>query len=371
MELQATSDKAANEALNRSEQVAKEALDRQVTFENALSRQLSSYLDKFSQQQEDLNQSNASIQGLVTTFIGQANKQLSSMGIGGIHFDPSDGTPQSLMSGIEEPLSLKESIIDQLKALKEEEYTHQTTTPFHTSHQNSLPPFPLQYTPIQPVLSTSAPMFQFPKRHHAFHGPQQPCRQPDLLFHSMLPKGHSTHYSGRWLLNPDNERVWIHYSTPLDAAELPANVPNDPTHWINRRFPDGYVLLPNGEWLLPYPTDRTYNYTRPTDPVFTPATTGLTPTTAYTTPGQPVAMPVEEPTMRNPVFTPHPVTSNVMPRPMDKPSIFSGFHGTTPMRGFDGHNPSKTGDPGDPCGSGYHGDNHSGFNYGDGRDTPN
>ncbi|CAB9507072.1 hypothetical protein SEMRO_291_G109520.1 [Seminavis robusta] len=358
MELQATSDKAAKEAMNRSEQAAKEAINRQATFENTLSRQLSTYLDQLSQQQEGLNQSNASIQGLVTTFIDQTNKQLSSM----------DGVPQSLLSGTEEPIG-SDSILSQLEALKGEEYTQQTNTPSNDSHQYSIQaPFPLRYTPIQPVSSTSAPMmFQFPRRHHAFRGPQQPCRQPDILFPSMLPKGNSTHYSGRWLLNPANRRVWIQYPTPLDAAELPANVPNDPAHWINRRFPDGCFLLPNGEWVLPGPNDRTYNYTMPHGHVHTPVTTGYTPTTAYTTPGQLTTLPGEEPPVRNPIFTPHPVNSNDMASPKEKPSLFSGFHG----HGLEKPNPSKAGDPGDPGGSGYHGSNHSDFGIGNEGNTPN
>ncbi|CAB9529787.1 Retrotransposon protein [Seminavis robusta] len=366
---------------------------------------------RLSQQQQDINQSSVSIHGLVHTLMDQTNKQLGLMGIGGISPIPSNasssldhhpngllpmrqgvegttgsiaqsqgssepvGLDSGLMSDVEDHLGPSpqpqvdidvaippcgDEVIDHLRALKEEDKTTKTTSTQPTpTHGSSLPStFSLPYTPsnhaparpAQPVSSTA--IFQYPKRYHRSGDNNRFYRQPDLIFPEALPHRQETHYSGRWIINPDMRKVWVRYDRALSADELPANVPTNPAHWVNRRYPDGLFFTDQGEWIISDVRDRFFNHDQP--PTHTPVTTGLTPTTAYTSPGY-QTVPMEEPSKQ--------VDSDIV-RPRSKPSLFSNLEGTSPMdKVTQGRIPDRFGDPGDPGGSGYHGGdgNHRGF----------
>ena len=162
-------------------------------------------------------------------------------------------------------------------------------------------------------------------------------RKPDLLFPDHPPPGMTTHYAGRWELNPDNKRVWIQYHQTLDADELPSNVSNDPIHWLGRRYPGDQFLTINGDFIHAEGAPSS-NYRR----TITPHTTGLTPTTAYTeTPG--AGHGGDEPTS---------MYANVRGTPI--------ISGTSPLQRLNKMNPNKRGDPGDFGGTGYFGDQHGG-----------
>ncbi|CAB9517123.1 Retrotransposon protein [Seminavis robusta] len=390
------------EALHQQKE---ETMERQAAFEARL-----------SQQQQDINQSSVSIHGLVHTLMDQTNKQLGLMGIGGISPIPSnasssldhhpngllpmrqgvEGTTGSIAQsqGSSEPIGLGsglmsdvedhpgpspqpqvdidvaippcgDEVIDHLRALKEEDKTTKTTSTQPTpTHGSSIPStFSLPYTPVPPVSSNHAPtqpvqpvsstaIFQYPKRYHRSGDDNRFYRQPDLIFPEALPHRQETHYSGRWIINPDMRKVWVRYDRALSADELPANVPTNPAHWVNRRYPDGLFFTDQGEWIISDVRDRFFNHDQP--PTHTPVTTGLTPTTAYTSPGYQTA-PMEEPSKQ--------VDSDIV-RPRSKPSLFSNLEGTSPMdKVTQGRIPDRFGDPGDPGGSGYHGGggNHRGF----------
>ncbi|CAB9522224.1 unknown protein [Seminavis robusta] len=342
------------------QQQKEETRELQATFEARL-----------SQQQQDINQSNVSIHGLVHSLMNQTNKQLGPMGIGGISPVPSntssslDHNPTGLLSmsrsvegtigsiaqsqGSSEPadsgpglindvedhlgptpqpqvdISVAtpldgDEVIDHLRALKEEDKTHSThsTQPSNTSGSIPRPPptpgsslpssFSLPYTPVQPVPSTSAPIqlvqpvsngFQYPKYYHNPRSNHGYNRQPDLIFPDALPYKQETHYFGRWILTRDMRKVWITYERALDADELPINVPTDPAHWVNRRYPNGLFLTDQGAWVMSAVSGRFFQQGQP--PTHTPPSTGLTPTTAYTSPGH-QGMPLEETSMENPIF---------------------------------------------------------------------
>ncbi|CAB9531870.1 hypothetical protein SEMRO_4143_G353160.1 [Seminavis robusta] len=147
-------------------------------------------------------------------------------------------------------------------------------------------------------------------------------------------------------------KVWVRYDRALNADELPANVPTNPAHWVNRRYPDGLFFTDQGEWIISDVRDRFFNHDQP--PTHTPVTTGLTPTTAYTSPGY-ETVPMEEPSKQVPTLGLNQVDSDMV-RPRSKPSLFSNLEGTSPMdKVTQGRIPDRFGDPGDPGGSGYHG----------------
>ncbi|CAB9531276.1 unknown protein [Seminavis robusta] len=237
------------EALQQQKEETKE---RQAAFEARLSQQ---------------QQVSVSIHGLVHTLMDQTNKQLGLMGIGGISPIPSNasssldhhpngllpmrqgvegttgsiaqsqggsepvGLDPGLMSDVEDHLgpSLQpqvdidvaippcgDEVIDHLSALKEEDKTTKNTSTQPTpTHGSSLPStFSLPYTPVPPVSSNHAPaqpvqpvsstaIFQYPKRYHRSGDNNRFYRQPDLIFPEALPHRQETHYSGRWIINPD------------------------------------------------------------------------------------------------------------------------------------------------------------------------
>ena len=223
-------------------------------------------------------------------------------------------------------------IIDNLRALKEEDSTQPTSS--NNSHHTPILPqrFPLPYTPVPsaPVISSNGATFNYPKLYHSIRGAAPMVRKPDLLFPDHPPPGMTTHYAGRWELNPDNKRVWIQYHQTLDADELPSNVSNDPIHWLGRRYPGDQFLTINGDFIHAEGAPSS-NYRR----TITPHTTGLTPTTAYTeTPG--AGHGGDEPTS---------MYANVRGTPI--------ISGTSPLQRLNKMNPNKRGDPGDFGGTGY------------------
>ncbi|CAB9530015.1 hypothetical protein SEMRO_2710_G335240.1 [Seminavis robusta] len=125
-------------------------------------------------------------------------------------------------------------------------------------------------------------------------------------------------------------------------------------HMGQQKYPTVYSSLTKGSGSS-LCKDRFFNQEQNEQPpTHTPVTTGLTPTTAYTSPGY-QTVPMEELSKQ--------VDSDIV-RPKSKPSLFSNLEGTSPMdKVTQGRIPDRFGDPGDPGGSGYHGGggNHRGF----------
>ena len=274
-----------------------------------------------------------------------------------IHFPSSEGghglrTPASvkLESTVEPPAEPQFSeLAANLQALKEEGFspnqggdskvTPSTSTTNSVSTRQPEEPrsYPLPYVPV------SAPQFQYPLLHKHLHNQRSYIPSPDLMFPDVAPPGNTTHYSGRWDLDNQGRRFWNRYKIPLDAQELPNNVPRDPTHWVNRLYPNGCTLTEQGYWITTHDAAASNNYhrdARPT-PVTTPLTTGLTPSTVETSGGN--------------LFPPH--TPARPPQPKPKASLYSNMVPRTPNKvGFlsrpNQHDLDETG------GTGYNGKGH-------------
>ena len=151
------------------------------------------------------------------------------------------------------------------------------SSPNPVEQPEAAPSRPLPYAPVP------APQYQYPLLHKHLHNQRNYQPSPDLLFPDVPPPVNTTHYSGRWDLDNNGRRFWHKYKTPLDAQELPNNVSRDPTHWINRLYPNGCTLTEQGYWITtPDPVASNYRPDARPVPVSTPITTGLTPTTLET-----------------------------------------------------------------------------------------
>ena len=159
-----------------------------------------------------------------------------------------------------------------------------------------------------PMIQTSSTPFDYPKIYSAaYPGPRNDLkRYPPLVFPHMSPPRNLTHYHGAWVYDHTKRKaIFRRYRTVADANTLPVNVPNIPSHWIGRHYPNGHIYDAFGQWIPLSEPDDSGDFFEDTPP-----RTGYTPTTMYTTLTQP---------------------SGTFPPPRTS-GMFSNLEGTSPLK---------------------------------------